>query len=187
MLPRFRALKSEIRTHLQSPHWNEYLAKLATLPPRELIGPLLSCLPLGGELTARAAVAFGQAVAALAEESLEDARNIVRRLMWHMNEESGNIGWGIPEAFAETLVKNRRLADEFHLVLFSYINHTGRDDNYCDYDELRRSCYRAVIRLAVARPDLASKARPLLQSGLLDPDPVCRDLAREGLGEIGLF
>lgn len=187
MSPRFRALKSEIRTQLQSPDWDDSLAKLATMPPRELVGPLLSCLPLGGELTARAAGAFGQAVAALAEESLEDARNIVRRLMWHMNEESGNIGWGIPEAFAETLVRSRRLADEFHLILFSYIKHTGHDDNYCDYPELRRSCYRAVIRLAVARPDLASKARSLLQSGLLDLDPVCRDLAREGLDAIGLF
>ncbi|MEG1609820.1 MAG: HEAT repeat domain-containing protein [Bilophila sp.] len=187
MPSRFRALKSDLRIWLQAPDWEASFAKLDAVPRKELLGPLLSCLPLGGTMTKRAAVAFGRVVATLAQESPEEARNVVRRLMWHMNEESGNIGWGIPEAFAEVLAHSRTLADAFHPILFSYITKTGREDNYCDHDALRCSCYNAVTRLATARQDLAQKARPLLQAGLLDPDPACRTAAREGLEAIGVF
>ena len=74
----------------------------------------------------RPPLALGQVVAGLEEGSAEDMHNIMRRLMWHMNEESGNIGWGIPEAFAEILAQHRRLGDEFYPILnyflFSCLN-----------------------------------------------------------------
>lgn len=187
MQPRFRALKTTIRTRLQEPGWADFAEELEEMPARELVGPLLSCLPLGGEAMERAAVALGRAVSRMAEEHIEEGRNVIRRLMWHMNEESGNIGWGIPEAFAEVLAQNRRLGDEFHSVLFSYITNTGKEDNFCDHDVLRRSCFRAAERLALARPDLAPKARGPFQAGLRDEDPICRDLAREALEKIGMF
>ncbi|MFQ9869079.1 MAG: hypothetical protein ACLRWP_20725 [Bilophila wadsworthia] len=60
-------------------------------------GPLVFLSALGGEATDRAASAPGKAVSRMADEHIEEARNVVRRLMWHMNEESGNIGWGIPK------------------------------------------------------------------------------------------
>ena len=163
MQPRFRTLKTTIRTRLQEPGWDDFAKELDEVPARELVGPLFSCLPLGGEATDRAASALGKAVSRMADEHIEEARNVVRRLMWHMNEESGNIGWGIP-----------------YTTLF-------RSDNFCDNNVLRRSCFRAVERFALARPDLASKARGPLQAGLRDEDPVCREIAREALGKIGMF
>ena len=187
MPPRFRTLKTTIRTRLQAPDWDGFARELDDVPPRELVGPLFACLPLGGEATDRAASALGRAVSRLADEHIEDARNVIRRLMWHMNEESGNIGWGIPEAFAEVLAQNCRLGDEFHAILFSYITNTGKEYNFCDKAVLRRSCFRAVERLALARPDLAPKARGPLQAGLLDEDPGCRELARKALDKIGMF
>ena len=187
MPPRFRTLKTTIRTRLQAPDWDGFARELDDVPARELVGPLFACLPLGGEATDRAASALGRAVSRLADEHIEDARNVIRRLMWHMNEESGNIGWGIPEAFAEVLAQNRRLGDEFHAILFSYITNTGKEDNFCDNAVLRRSCFRAVERLALARPDLAPKARGPLQAGLLDEDLGCRELARKALDKIGMF
>lgn len=187
MPPRFRTLKSSIRSRLESADWPAFAQELENVPPRELVGPLFACLPLGGEATDRAAAALGRAVSRMADEHMEEARNVIRRLMWHMNEESGNIGWGIPEAFAEVLAQHRRLGDEFHAILFSYITNTGKEDNFCDNAVLRRSCFRAVERLVLARPDLAPKARGPLQAGLRDEDPVCRDLAREALDKIGMF
>ena len=187
MQPRFRTLKTTIRTRLQEPGWDDFAKELDEVPARELVGPLFSCLPLGGEATDRAASALGKAVSRMADEHIEEARNVVRRLMWHMNEESGNIGWGIPEAFAEILAQHRRLGDEFYPILNSYVIDTGKGDNFCDNDVLRRSCFRAVERFALARPDLASKARGPLQAGLRDEDPVCREIAREALGKIGMF
>jgi Vesicle coat complex, various subunits len=130
----------------------------------------------------RAAVALGLVTARLAEKQPEAAKNIIRRLMWHLNEESGNIGWGIPEAFAEILAASEPLAKDFHRILISYVIDLGRDDNYCDNDTLRRSCYWAIGRLAQARPQMCLSARPWLIKGLEDVDMVCRGMARRLTG-----
>jgi len=39
----------------------------------------------------------------LTEKEMESARVIMRRLMWSLNDESGDIGWGAPEAMAEII------------------------------------------------------------------------------------
>ena len=122
--------------------------------------------------------------ARLAGRDPEAARNIIRRFMWHMNEESGNIGWGIPEAFGESLAASPALAKDFHRVLASYLIDLGRDDNYCDNDLLRRSCYWAVGRLAQARPELCAGARPWLRKGLEDNDVICRGMAAWALAQL---
>ena len=183
-MSRMRTHKHLLRQWLESPDWQKHLSALAIMDGRESVGPLLSFLLLGGDMTARAAVGLGVAVAALAESEPEAGRNMVRRLMWHMNEESGNIGWGIPEAFAETLARNARMAKEFHPVLLSYIMDTGRDDNFCDHGVLRRSCYWAVGRLAQSRPDLCARALPWLIKGLADNDIPCRGMAAWALAQL---
>lgn len=187
MPPRFRTLKTALRSQLESPDWENVLKHLDELPPAEVVSPLIACLPLGGEKTSRAAQALGRVVARMADTNLESARNVVRRLMWHMNEESGNIGWGIPEAFGEVLAGHRKLAELFGPVLISYITDTGKEDNYCDHDVLRRSCYDGVGRFLEAWPDFAEKARGPLQAGLRDPDPICRQKAHILLEKIGLL
>lgn len=183
-MARMRALKTQLKQWLESPDWRERLSDIAALNGREAVGPLLSFLLSGGEMTARAAVGAGVAVAGLAEHEPEAARNILRRLMWHMNEESGNIGWGIPQAFAEILARSPRMAQEFHRVLSSYIMDTGRDDNFCDHDLLRRSCFWAVGRLARDRPDLCGGAVPYLIRGLSDRDVPCRGMAAWALAQL---
>lgn len=183
-MARMRTHKQLIREWLEGDDWQKHLSALAAMDGRESTGPLLSLLLLGGDMTARAAVGLGVAVAALAEQEPEAARNILRRFLWHMNEESGNIGWGIPEAFAEVLARNARMAKEFHSILLSYIVDTGRDDNFCDHGVLRRSCYWAVGRLAQARPDLCGRALPWLIKGLDDKDIPCRGMAAWALAQL---
>ena len=185
-MPRFRNIKKKVREYLVAEDWEEQCGLLLTAP-RELVGPLFSCLPLPEPVRGRAAEMLGRAVALIASDKMEDARNIVRRLMWHMNEESGNIGWGIPEAFGAVLAHHRPLAGEFGSVLVSYIWHTGKDDNYCDHALLRRSCFNGVDMLLRAWPEFAPLARIPLQAGLLDEDPVCRESARAILSRIGMF
>lgn len=185
-MPRMRSAKLKLKESLTGPHWRDHLDAISQ-GGMENVGPLFSFLLLGPQTMHRAAVALGQVTARLAVSQPEAARNIIRRLMWHLNEESGNIGWGIPEAFAEILAQHRRLGDEFYPILNSYVIDTGKGDNFCDNNVLRRSCFRAVERFALARPDLASKARGPLQAGLRDEDPVCREIAREALGKIGMF
>ena len=178
-----RASKQYLKSLLQSPRWQEHLAEIAS-GGMGSIGPLFSFLLLDGLTMHRAARALGATVARLAQSEPEKARNVIRRFMWHMNEESGNIGWGIPDAFAECLVASEMLAETYHRILISYIIDLGHDDNYCDNDILRRSCFWAVGRLAGARPEMCLRARPWLLKGLDDVDSICRGMAAWALAKL---
>lgn len=182
-MPRMRSAKQALERSLQSSAWREELPAIAAggVPN---VGPLFSFLLKAPLLKHRAAIALGLTVARLAESEPEAARNVVRRYMWHMNEESGNIGWGIPEAFGETLAASTVLARDFHRVLISYIIDLGRDDNFCDHALLRRSCYWAIGRLAQSHGDMAASARPWLIKGLEDEDIVCRGMAAWALSQL---
>ncbi len=183
----FRGKKVMVRQWLQAPDWNA----ARPLPPQldseaasrsddlALASVLIACLPLGQPQGERAACALGTVMARMQERDPEEARNIVRRLMWHMNEESGNIGWGVPEAMAWVLVCSAPLAERYHRILFSYILPLEVDSNYCDHALLRRSCFRAAEIFLAARPEYAAAARAALEAGLKDEDPACRAKAQE--------
>ncbi|MDR1855953.1 MAG: HEAT repeat domain-containing protein [Desulfovibrio sp.] len=171
---RHREAKALLRNCLEGPSWREGAADVSRLG-MGAVGPLLSFLPQGGRVKHRAARLLGEVVAAL--PSQEEGRNVVRRFMWHMNDESGNIGWGIPEAFGETLAASASLAGEFHRILVSYVVDTGRQDNFCDNAALRRSCFWAVGRMAEERLALCRGARPWIVKGLGDGDGGCRAMA----------
>jgi len=179
-----RANKALIRRTLGAPDWRERLEQLMADSPKPFVGPLISCLAQGGEPAGRAAAALGACVAAIAREAPEEARIIMRRLLWHMNEESGNLGWGIPESMAETLARSSLLAKEFSRILLSYIWNSGREDNYVDHAPLRRSCYWAIGRLLQARPEFTASALPLLLAGLRDEDLPCRGMAAWAFAQI---
>lgn len=182
-MSRMRTARRRFMEVLESPGWRSGLAGIAAGGIASF-GPLTSFLPRGGELAARAAVAVGATVAALAETEPEKARNAVRQLMWRMNDESGNMGWGVPQAFAEILCQSPAMAREYHRILFSYVMDLGHDDNYCDNDMLRRSCFEAIARFASCRPDQCAEVRPWLEKGLHDRDEGCRLAARSALQQL---
>ncbi len=158
------------------------LASLAALPPAAHTGPLQSALLSPVPLVRwRAVTALGRAVCRMAEARLEDGRVFVRRLMWHLNEESGAIGWGAPEAMAEILARHEGLAREYHRILLSYIREFDKDCTFIDHPPLRRGAYWGVARLAQARPDMALAAVLDLTAGLWDCDPESRGLCCLGL------
>ena len=185
-MTRMRANKALLKEALGASDWQERLEGLTAKAPGAFVGPLLSCLAQGGTLAGRAAAVLGACVAAIARETPEEARIVMRRFMWHMNEESGNLGWGVPESMAETLARSPLLAKEFSRVLFSYIWNTGREDNFVEHAPLRRSCYWAVGRLLQARPDLAASALPLLRIGLRDEDVPCRGMAAWAIAQMSV-
>lgn len=182
-MARMRSAKQKLKDCINSPEWRNHLDEIAQ-GGLENVGPLFSFLLLGPQTMHRAAVALGQVTARLAESQPEAAKNIIRRLMWHLNEESGNIGWGIPDAFAEILVASGPLAKDFHRILISYIIDLGHDDNFCDHDTLRRSCYWAIGRLAQERPQLCLAARKWLIHGLEDADIICRGMSAWALSQL---
>ena len=117
---------------------------------------------------------MGITVSAIAETALEPARTIMRRLIWSLNDESGGIGWGAPEAMGEIMAENEALAREYYRILVSYIDENG---NVLENDELERGVMWGINRLAQKRPELLREWTGPVQAQLKSPDPVKRGLA----------
>jgi hypothetical protein len=94
--------------------------------------------------------------------------------MWNLNDESGGIGWGSPEAMGEIMARNPDLAQEFSNILVSYIRPDG---NFLEHEILQRGVLWGLGRLAYARPHLVEEAATLLRPYLQSKDPTLRGLA----------
>ena len=142
---------------------------------RRVVNPLFSFFYHSEEIIRwHAITAMGAVVARLGDEDIEAARVVMRRLIWNLNDESGGIGWGSPEALGEIMARNRRLAEEYNFLLVSYINPDG---NYIEYDMLQHGVLWGLGRLAHARPQVVRQTPPLLISFLQSPDAILRGLA----------
>jgi len=180
-----RELRGIVLAALAHEPWPEGLARLDQYAPKGLTGPLYACLLERDPLLARrAAAAFGREAARIFEHRPEDARQLVRQFMWRLNEESGNIAWGIPETFGEVLAQQPALAEEFHRVLASYLFESDRKtgDTFIDHAALRRGVYAGLGRLAQARPEMVACAAGSLLGGLREKDPASRGVAAWALG-----
>lgn len=188
----FRALKRELAALLLPPAWPENAGAIPTALEdlwrdtrgMEAVGPLLSFLPRGGLLKWRAVIVLGQRVAALAEADMEDARTVMRRFMWHLNEDSGNMGWGIAETMGETAAQSPPLAREYGRVILSYARDTGFADNFIDHAALRRGAYWAIGRFSSLYPEFREEGAELLLHGLGDEDAHNRGVAAWGVGRL---
>ena len=181
-----RSLKPQVLALLADADLDNACRELAALDPSKLAGALFSALlnrdPLIGW---RAVTAFGLAAARLAEQDTDRARVLIRRMMWSLNEESGAVGWGVPQAMGEILAVNPELARQYHRILASYIHEGAKEGNFLDHAPLRQGVYWGLARLAQTQPELAAAAAVDLTAALGDPDPAVRGLAALALGRIG--
>ncbi|GAB6057482.1 DVU0298 family protein [Desulfonatronum parangueonense] len=183
----FRTLKKEFSSFLVQDDWQEKLSTYFDLPRRKLLGPLFSLLlapePL---LKWRAVSAFGVVTADLAEQDMESARVIMRRLMWNLNEESGAVGWGAPESMGETLARSPALAREFNRILTAYAQEPVSGDGiYLDHAPLRWGAYWGMARLAEVRPELMEQGLTTFSEIATKDDPLDRAVGAWGLGSVG--
>ena len=118
---------------------------------------------------------MGEAVARLAAQEMEEARIVMRRFLWSLNDESGGIGWGAPESMAEAMCRHPGLAEEYVHMLISYMREDGeeicQDGNYIEHPLLQRGLLWGVARMSECRPRLliergaGADIPPYLQSG----------------------
>lgn len=175
-----RTLKKKIFRLLKDDPLESSLAAICEMPPRRAVNALFALLlSTDPVLRWRAVSAFGVLVANLADRDMEGARVILRRLMWQLNDESGGIGWGCPEAMGEILASHRGLADEYSSVLISYINEEG---NYLEYAPLRRGAVWGIARVAQNAPERMRKAVPHLLACLGSEDSTVRGISAWALG-----
>ncbi len=108
----------------------------------------------------------------------------MRRFMWHLNEESGGIGWGIPEVMGEVMARHEGLALEFASILISFIREDG---NFLEYEPMQRGALWGIGRLAQVRPQilLSLHISSYLTAFLNSADAAVRGLAAWVAGLIG--
>lgn len=184
-----RRLKTRIMELLAGSDVERILAELRLLPAQDVIHALFSTICRPEEpLRWHAVQAMGVSVARLAADDMEAARIIMRRLLWSLNEESGGIGWGAPEALAEIMCRHAGLAGEYVHMLISYMRDDGpelfQEGNFLEHAVLQRGLLWGVGRLAEVRPGMlreggaAADLLPYLDS----EDHVVRGLAARALG-----
>ena len=170
----FRQLKLRILEALKAEYLETSLGFIQTLVPQQAVSPLFSLLHHSNTLVRwRAVSAMGEAVALLASESFERARIIMRRLMWNLNDESGGIGWGSPEAMGEIMARQKRLAREYAAILVSYLNPRG---NYLEHEGLQQGVLWGLGRLAGVFPEMVREAPPFILPFLSSSNPALRGL-----------
>lgn len=182
--PAGRELKRKVRELLRSEDLAGVLESICLLPPRRVVNPLIGFFNSPDRHIKWAAVtAMGAVVAKLADEDMEAGRVIMRRLMWSLNDESGGIGWGCPEAMGEILACHEGLAREFATILISY---TRKDANYLEHEMLQRGLLWGIGRLSQARPRLVTAAGLHLLPYLKAGDASVRGHAAWVAGILGL-
>ena len=179
-----RKLRAVVLDCIRGPDLEQALSHLGRrVRPRQLIRPLFSLIKSADDETKyRAVAALGWVTATLAETDIEAARDVVRRLMLSLTEESGGIGWGAPEAIGAILARNERLAEEYTDILISYLHQDG--DNYLDHLPLQRGVLWGLEKLARSRPQLLIEKGAIgcLRSHLESSDATVRALAAWTLG-----
>jgi hypothetical protein len=187
-----RQLKTRIHTLLQECEWPEIAIKLSQFDEKECVHHLFSGLCHRSEICKWHAVSgFGIVVSGLAEDDMESARIVMRRLLWSLNDESGGIGWGAPEAMAEIMGSDRRLFEEYCHMLISYMREDGpepfQDGNYLELPALQRGVLWGVLRLLNLCHDemMERKIAEDLRKYLTSDDSIVQTMAALCLGVCG--
>ncbi|RZB34491.1 MAG: hypothetical protein SRB1_00259 [Desulfobacteraceae bacterium Eth-SRB1] len=168
-------LKKEIFELLGHKDFEKGLEKIIQLPARQAVNPLFSFFyNIDETVKWRAVTAMGAVVSNLADHDMESARVIMRRLVWNLNDESGGIGWGSPEAMGEIMARHDRLAQEYANILVSYINPDG---NYIEHEALQRGVLWGIGRLSHVRPEFVRDSEHFLIPYMESKDANLRGLA----------
>lgn len=112
----------------------------------------------------RAVETMGLVGAKLSNKDLEQAKILLRTLLWTMNDESGGIGWGAPESMGEIIYHCPDTLNEFAPVLLTYI----------DEEMLLPGVIFGAYRIALADNSLVREFMPSYREFLNHKNPVVR-------------
>ncbi len=147
-----RQLKKDVLAILHKPSLEEIFQKLSGYQEHSLLNPLFIGLCHNVEMVRWHAVCcLGWIVPSIAEKDLEAGRIVMRRFLWSLNDESGGIGWGVPEAMAEVMCNSHPLRKEYLHMLISYMREDGEglfeDGNFLELPLLQRGLLWGIGRL----------------------------------------
>jgi hypothetical protein len=117
----------------------------------------------------RAIKAIGLAAQALVVTDYEFLRELVRKLLWSLSDESGGIGWAAPEILGEIVSANpQRFSDIIPRIAEIY-----------DIEEkiFRPGILYALGKIAEKSPDLVMPYKDLIKRALSEGEPLSRVFA----------
>lgn len=180
MKPYGRKIKKIVFGILDAEPRSRALTLLEEIPDEQLVGHLFSHFyHMDEKIKFRSVTAMGELALRISAKSMERARIILRRLMWNLNDESGGIGWGSPEAMGEILSRSPELAMEFSSILFSYLDHRG---NHIEHEMLQRGVLWGIGTYLEVVPDaLPPTTKEQIWVHLSSKDPIKRGYAARAL------
>jgi hypothetical protein len=187
--PHGRKTRKQVNEILHRQDKTQALDRLARIPDRQLVGHLFSHFYATNELIRfRSITAMGLLGKRLADGHMENARDVMRRLMWNLNDESGGIGWGSAEAMGEILGQSPDLAAEFDSILFSFLDPKA---NFIDNPMLQQGIlwgigtYAKTAHAKTAPDQMNDYRTGLIFPFLVTADPVTRGYAIRALTHAG--
>ena len=154
---RRKELKQYIITVLREDDLQNIKRKLVPHDTTAVINALISVLcHTEDQVKWHGVFVLAELIDELCETDMESGRTILRRFLWMLNDESGGIGWGIPEAMSETMARNSQLASEYLHMMVSYALDDGpelfQDGNFLELPLLQQGVLWGLCRLAEKYP-----------------------------------
>lgn len=148
-----RKAKKEILSLLAGNDLHYIMNEVDKYHTEDIISPLFTGIcNLDQNVKWHAVSYFGKLVKRINSENVEKSRIIMRRFLWSLNDESGGIGWGAPEAMGEIMYSNDIMRKEYFHMLFSYTQPDGdlahQDGNYLELPFLQRGLMWGLVRLS---------------------------------------
>lgn len=167
-------LKKQVQEALSNGNYATIL-ELGTRHTGHVIAALINTLYSMDELLRwRAVECLGLLTKQISLTEPDRAREIIRRLFWALNDESGGSGWASPEAVGEVIRNRPDIYNEFVSILVSF-----RED-----PSLVRGIIWALGRIGERKPALVDDYIPLLHDLLGASDPQQRGLALWALKKV---
>ena len=170
MLP----LKKNILTLLESRDLLEISRLKAS--PFKIINNLVSLsYDKKSSIAWRAIETVGLFTGEMAKEDSEFVRNIVGRLLWMIRDESGGIGWSVPEMLGEIVKNNPVLCADIAPIIVSF------------YEELMLATgvLWAVGNMGELNKETIEDSVPLIRPFLKSSESIQRGYAARALGVLG--
>ena len=188
-----RKIKKNVLALLAADDLTHARDELGKFDEQGLVNPLFSALYRSEEMLRWHTVTiFGEVLSRLADKDMEAGRIVMRRFLWSLNDESGGIGWGAPEAMAEAMFHHDGLCAEYLHMLISYMRQDGplehQDGNFLELPELQRGVLWGICRLAenhsalLLEKDVVPDLLAYLSSS---QDATVLGLATKALGALG--
>ncbi|MBA4393743.1 MAG: hypothetical protein C0407_09350 [Desulfobacca sp.] len=129
----------------------------------------------------QAVKALGLVTARLFSLDPERAKRVIRQLIWNLNDESGGIGWGMPEAFGEILAAIPSFQKEYTCLLAAYISQEGC---FIENEEVQKGVIWGLGRIRNLDEGIKARVVPFLLRSLDKTNPAMQGIAAWALGEM---